>query len=119
MIPAGTVLALTCFLDDRRLNIFLNALIGALTIVAFELVIGLTALKLYDVYLWYYGTRSFMGVICLRWSFAWYGICFGGIFVKQLWRREYFFSDWKDLRNWKNWKTWKLWNRSNDPIDKR
>jgi hypothetical protein len=40
ILPAGTVLALIYFLDDRRWNIFLSALIGALTVVSFELIIG-------------------------------------------------------------------------------
>ena len=94
MLPAGTVLAVTCYLDDRKWNIFLNALIGMLIIVCFELAIGLTAIHVFDTYLWDYGNipGQFMHVICPRWSMIWYGMCFGCILVKRmgtkLWKKR-------------------------------
>ena len=86
MLPAGTVLTVLCYLDDRKWNIFLNALIGMLIVVAFELVIGLTAIHVFDTYLWDYGSipGTFMHVVCPRWSAIWYGMCFGCILVKRI-----------------------------------
>ena len=94
MIPAGTVLAIIWYLDNRKWNIFLNALIGMLIVVSFELVIGLTAIHVFDTHLWDYGgiPGEFMDVICPRWSMIWYGLCFGCILVKRigtrLWRKQ-------------------------------
>lgn len=86
MLPAGTVLTVVCYLDDRKWNIFLNALIGMLIVVFFELVIGLTAIHVFDTYLWDYGSipGTFMHVICPRWSMIWYGMCFGVILIKRM-----------------------------------
>ena len=96
MLPAGTVLATVWYLDDRQVNIFLNALIGMLIVVAFELAIGLTAIHVFDTYLWdYVGIPgNFMRVVCPRWSMIWYGMCFGCILVKRMGTRL-----WRRLRN--------------------
>ena len=94
MLPAGTVLAVICYLDDRKWNVFLNALIGMLIVVCFELVIGLTAIYVFDTYLWSYSgiPGNFMQVICPRWSMIWYGMCFACILLKRvgarLWHRR-------------------------------
>jgi uncharacterized membrane protein len=89
MIPAGTVLVLLCFLDEKKWNIFLNALMGMLTVTCFELVIGLTAIHAFDTYLWDYTgiPGNFMRVICPRWSLIWYAACFGVVLGRRLlWR---------------------------------
>ncbi len=93
MLPAGTVFATLWYLDDRKWNIFLNALIGMLIVTCFELVIGLIAIHVFDTHLWDYGgiPGEFMDVICPRWSMIWYGMCFGCILVKRIgaaaWRK--------------------------------
>lgn len=86
MLPAGTVLTVIYYLDDRKWNVFLNALIGMLIVVSFELVIGLTAIYRFDTYLWDYGAipGNFMHVICPRWSAIWYGMCLGCILLKRM-----------------------------------
>ena len=89
MIPAGTVLMLLCFLDEKKWNIFLSALMGMLTVTCFELVIGLIAIHAFDTYLWDYGgiPGNFMRVVCPRWSLIWYGACFGVVLGRRLfWR---------------------------------
>ena len=86
MLPAGTVLVVICYLDRRKWNIFLNALIGMLIVIAFELAIGLTAIHVFDTYLWDYNgiPGNFMRVVCPRWSLIWYGMCFGCVLVKRI-----------------------------------
>ena len=101
ILPAGTVLALIYFLDDRRWNIFLSALTGALTVVSFELIIGLTAYKVYGVYLWFYAHSTLNGfelnqIISFRWSLIWYALFFACLLLKQMCEKRYFWKNWKN-----------------------
>lgn len=101
ILPAGTVLALIYFLDDRRWNIFLSALMGTLTVVSFEAVIGWTVYTNYGIYLWYYPVWDpdrfpLWNVISFRWSLVWYALCFACVLLKQIYEKRYFWKKWKN-----------------------
>ena len=60
---AGTVVAVIFYLDDKKLNIFLNSFIGALVATLCELIIGTISLDVFGERLWNYGILSYRGII--------------------------------------------------------
>lgn len=84
---AGTVVAVIFYLDDKKLNIFLNSFIGALVATLCELIIGTISLDVFGERLWNYGILSYRGIISLIWSLLWVLLCFAGIFAKRIFEK--------------------------------
>ena len=84
ILMAGIVCALVCLLDDWNVNIVLNSFVGGIFATALELVIGLASLYLFNERLWHYGGITFKGIISLKWSFLWVGLCFACVVAKRI-----------------------------------
>lgn len=84
---AGTVVAVIFYLDDKKLNIFFNSIIGSLIATLCELIIGTISLDVFGERLWNYGILSYRGIISLIWSLLWVLLCFVGILSKRIFEK--------------------------------
>lgn len=84
---AGSVCALVFILDDKKINIILNSIIGGVLATILEFVIGFASLYLFNERLWQYSGITFMGIIGLKWSLLWIGLCFVCILTRRILKR--------------------------------
>lgn len=74
-----------------QLNIISKAIAGATVITTFEFCVGLIVNKWYGWQVWDYGNEpwNLMGIICLRFTVAWFLLCLIVLFIFQKGRLLY------------------------------
>lgn len=80
----GTVFAVVMLVEDKKLPILLGSLLGALTAVSLELLLGAWLYYGFGIRLWHYGRINLNGFIALDWSFIWWGLCFALILARRI-----------------------------------
>lgn len=77
--------------ENPQLNIIKKALVGAVIITTFEFCVGLVVNMWYGWMVWDYTNEqwNFMGQVCLRFTAAWFLLCFAVLFIFQKGRLLY------------------------------
>lgn len=85
MAPMGGIVCVVIMLlEDKKWNVFLSSLMGAVVTTLLELTVGSIALFCFNHRFWCYGRITWKGIISLDWFFKWWGICFAVILARKL-----------------------------------
>ncbi|MBQ9801692.1 MAG: hypothetical protein IJW51_01295 [Clostridia bacterium] len=80
----GLVCVVVMWLYDKRVNLVLGGLIGAVVTTLLELIVGSVALFGFNRRFWHYGRINWNGIIAFDWFFKWWGICLGVLVARWL-----------------------------------
>lgn len=88
IVIAGIIVSIIFYLDDKKVNIFINSIIGGSITTIFELVVGMISLMVFNERLWQYSGITYKGVISLKWSLFWILLCFLCILTKRFFNKK-------------------------------